>query len=346
MKKVILALGYITAFVLVYSFARGFITGFMQGWNSSASSTQAHVDQPVAQQQQINYSTPTPEQNSVSNNANNAQSVVHIGCDNGYGGSGIILTKNGLIVTNNHVITGSNSCIVTIPNPVTGTITSIYTAQPLIAPNLSQIYDIAVLSITGSYTDSNRKIWGVYPTTFTAYVNPSSCWNATPQLGDPIRIYGYPVTSGGYNLTVTDGIISSFTDNGNILTSAQVDSGNSGGLAINPKTGCIDGIPSAVSQGNYQNLGVIIPTSVLLDYLQKAEAQAANPIPTDTPTPYIPPQTYQQTNTGSDNPPAGGYQNYGWYMHNGQSMQYVNGNWYSTPQQNLTPTPTINWWSY
>ena len=27
------------------------------------------------------------------------------------------------------------------------------------------------------------------------------------------------------------------------------------------------------------------------------------------------------------------WQNYGWYIHNGQSMQYVNGQWFSTPQQ-------------
>ena len=36
--------------------------------------------------------------------------------------------------------------------------------------------------------------------------------------------------------------------------------------------------------------------------------------------------------------PTPAYQNYGWYMHDGQSMQYLNSNWYSTPQQNILPT--------
>lgn len=227
----------------------------------------------------------------IKTTANYAQSVVHVECDNGYGGSGTILTKNGLIVTNDHVITGSNTCYVTIPDPTTGSPVSIYTAQPLIAPNLSQLYDIAVLYITGSYTDSNRKIWGVYPTTFPTFVNTASCYNTTPRLGDPIRVYGYPVTSGGYNLTVTDGIISSFANNGDILTSTKVDSGNSGGLAINPQTGCMVGIPSAVNAGNFQNLGVIIPTNVLVDYLEKAKAQANNPNQGQ----YIQTQANQQT---------------------------------------------------
>ncbi len=209
------------------------------------------------------------EQSAQLTEANNLKSVVNIGCDNGYGGSGTIWTNNGIILTNNHVIKGSTTCLITIPNPTDGSPTAIYTAIPLIVPDLSQLYDLAALQITGSYTDSNRKIWGVYPTTFPAFTKPFTCKDAKPQLGDTIRLYGYPVTSGDYNLTITDGIISNFTDNGDILTSAKVDSGNSGGLAINQQTGCMVGIPSAVESGNYQNLGVIIPVSVISDFLEK-----------------------------------------------------------------------------
>ncbi len=211
--------------------------------------------------------------NDTTSPVNSAQSVVNIACDNNEGGSGTIMTKDGLILTNNHVITGASTCLVSLPDPQTGAPTEIYTAQPLVVPNLSQLYDIAVVQVTGSYVDSNRKIWGVYPTIFPAYQSPNTCSKITPQLGDPITIYGYPVTSGGSNLTITQGIISSFSDNGNILTSAQVDSGNSGGLAVNSKTGCMVGIPSAVEEGNYQNLGVIIPTSVIADFIEKATTQ-------------------------------------------------------------------------
>lgn len=203
---------------------------------------------------------------------NKDESVVNIVCDNGKGGSGTIFTKDGMVLTNNHVIEGSSTCVVSIPDPETGAPSEIYSGQPLIVPNLSPLYDIAVVKITGSYVDSNRKIYGAYPTTFPAFTAPNAC-NDAPQLSDPITIYGYPVTSGGENLTITQGIISSFSDNGNILTTAQVDSGNSGGLAINAKTGCMVGIPSAVAEGNYQNLGVIIPSSVISDFIDKATSE-------------------------------------------------------------------------
>lgn len=53
-------------------------------------------------------------------------------------------------------------------------------------------------------------------------------------------------------------------------------------------------------------------------------------IPTDTPVPTL--QQLQQA-------PVQQYQNYGWYTHNGKSMQYVNGNWYDSPQQGATQVP-------
>lgn len=203
---------------------------------------------------------------------NNLSSVVDIYCNNNNGGSGTIFLKDGTILTNYHVIANSSYCLVTLPNPTTGVPISIYKATPEIVPILSKQYDLAVLIINSAYTDNDGKTWGDYPTTFPTYVKPESCTNFTPKLGEAIRIYGYPVTSGGYNLTITDGIISSFADDKNILTSAKVDSGNSGGLALN-QNGCMVGIPSAVLTGNYQNLGVIIPNSVIIDFIDKSASE-------------------------------------------------------------------------
>lgn len=62
------------------------------------------------------------------------------------------------------------------------------------------------------------------------------------------------------NLIVTEGIISGATDDGlNYYTSAKIDSGNSGGLAVSKINGkiCIVGIPTWVSQGQYNNLAMI-----------------------------------------------------------------------------------------
>jgi len=226
--------------------------------------------------------------NNVSNSnlqgsANNARSVVNVLCDDGSGGSGTIFTEDGLILTNNHVITNAAFCLVTLPDPATGHAEYIYHAQPLVVPYLSTQYDIAVLSIDSSYTDSDGKTWGDYPTSFPKFTVPDSCGSSTsPQLGDSIRVYGYPVTSGGYNLTVTDGIVSSFTDDSKILTSAKIDNGNSGGLAVDQSSGCFIGIPSAVESGNYQNLGVIIPKSIIKDFLDQISAQSSTLVPPET----------------------------------------------------------------
>jgi len=224
------------------------------------------------------------------------QSVVDVICDNGEGGSGTIFTTDGVVLTNNHVIENAKSCEITIPDPATGGIAAIYEAAPIIVPKLSKEYDVATLKIDGAYTDSRGKTWGTYPTTFIPFTLPSSCNPDAPsKLGDSIRIYGYPVTSGGYNLTITDGIISSFQDNGDILTSAKIDSGNSGGLAVD-QNGCWLGIPSAVLSGNYQNLGVIIPGVTVETFINNVPAKI-DPIAVSTSTNGLPEstQTSQET---------------------------------------------------
>jgi len=208
--------------------------------------------------------------NSSINILDNTRSVVNIVCDNDSGGSGTIFTKEGRILTNNHVISGAGYCLVTLPNPKTGNASRIYHAQPLFSPDLSEKYDLAVLDIDGPYNNSDGGFWGDYPAILPVFKNSLACYEYKPlSLGDSIRIYGYPVTSGGYNLTVTEGVISSFTDDGYILTSAKVDSGNSGGLAIDDR-GCFVGVPSAVLSGDYQNLGEIIPSDTAKRFLTEA----------------------------------------------------------------------------
>ncbi len=199
-------------------------------------------------------------------------SVVNILCDNESGGSGTIISSDGYVVTNNHVIFESKACLVTIPNTSSGAPEEIYIAEPIIIPTLSEQYDIAMLKIDMAYTDSDGKVWGVFPKSFVAYQRPEICHDYEPKLEDDVRIFGYPVASGGLNLTITNGIISSFSEYNEILTSAKIDSGNSGGLAVN-KDGCMLGIPSAVLTGEYENLGVIIPNSTILEFLNKISTE-------------------------------------------------------------------------
>jgi len=214
-----------------------------------------------------------------------AGSVVNVLCDSEYreasGGSGTIITPEGVILTNSHVIpqneeyilTRDEGCLVILPNQQTGEPDEIYWARPIVIPGLSDEYDLAYLEIYEAFIDEEGEAHGIYPKTFLSifneqYKHDDICQFRKNNLGDPIRILGYPQTSGGFYLTITEGVISSFSDEGVILTSAKIDEGNSGGLAVDEK-GCMVGVPVAISEGTYQNLGVIISTDLILEFSDK-----------------------------------------------------------------------------
>lgn len=214
-------------------------------------------------------------------------SVVNVLCDAGEdeisGGSGTIITTNGMVLTNSHVIpqneefilTSDEGCLVILPNRQTGQPEEIYWAKPIVVPGLSDDYDLAYLEIYDAFTDEDGEVKGRYPRTFPSIFAEENkhddiCQFRKQKLGDSIRVFGYPQTSGGFYLTVTDGVISSFSDEGVILTSAKIDQGNSGGLAVDQK-GCMVGVPVAVSEGTYQNLGVIISTDLILEFSEKLD---------------------------------------------------------------------------
>tara|TARA_Y100000310_G_scaffold341968_1_gene443131 strand:+ start:795 stop:1706 length:912 start_codon:yes stop_codon:yes gene_type:complete len=213
-------------------------------------------------------------------------SVVNVLCESEEdisGGSGTIITTEGIVMTNSHVIpqdeeyilTGEEGCLVILPNRQTGQPEEIYWAEPVVYPGLSDEYDLAYLEIYDVFVDEDGEVWGRYPRSFPSIFAEEHryddiCQFRTSKLGDPVRIFGYPQTSGGFYLTVTDGIISSFSDEGVILTSAKIDEGNSGGLAVDQK-GCMVGIPIAISEGTYQNLGVIISTDLILEFSEKLD---------------------------------------------------------------------------
>jgi len=211
-------------------------------------------------------------------------SVVNIICESQdseelSGGSGTIITPDGLIITNAHIIpqdeenllTPEEGCLVILPDQYSGEPKEVYWAEPIVYPYLSEQYDLAYLQIYDVFIDENNEVYGTYPKNFqTIFSEPDEydkiCISSgIVKLGDPIKIYGYPLTSGGLHLTITEGVVSSFPEYGIILTSAKIDEGNSGGLAVDKK-GCMVGIPSAISEGTYQNLGVIISTDLILDF--------------------------------------------------------------------------------
>ena len=216
-------------------------------------------------------------------------SIVNIYCSidddynseyNNYGGSGTIISEDGLIITNSHVIPQDETmlqvsdlgCLVYIPNATTGSAEEIYYANPVVYEGLSEEYDLAYLKIYEVYVDEDGWVWGEYPKKFIAYDINAICNEDNIILGEKIRVYGYPLMSGGMSLTITDGIISSLPGEGLILTSAKIDEGNSGGLAVD-NNGCMIGIPSSVMLGEYENMGVIISKKLVEKFQKKADIE-------------------------------------------------------------------------
>ena len=157
-------------------------------------------------------------------------------------GSGVIVSPDGYILTNNHVIDGARTVTITLPDKreFTGKIIG---ADPKT--------DLAVVKIDGQNLPTVS--WG----------------DATKlQVGEYVLAVGNPF---GLNSTVTLGIVSAL-GRGHmgitqyedfIQTDAAINPGNSGGALVNTK-GELVGINTAIfsQTGGYQGVGFAVPTSM------------------------------------------------------------------------------------
>ncbi len=166
-------------------------------------------------------------------------------------GSGVIVTKEGHVITNHHVIAGQQRIQVTLHGGKT------YKAH-LIGEDA--LLDIAVLKI-----DSNE--------TFTPLILGNS---SQAQVGQIVFAVGNPF---GLGETVTQGIISakerSLSDNQRdlIQTDAAINPGNSGGPLVNLR-GEIIGINAAIFSRDkekpaFQGVGFSIPSNDVKDALMQ-----------------------------------------------------------------------------
>ncbi len=157
-------------------------------------------------------------------------------------GSGVIVSPDGYILTNNHVIDGARTVTITLPDKreFSGKIVG---ADPKT--------DLAVVKIDGQNLPTVS--WG----------------DATKlQVGEYVLAVGNPF---GLNSTVTLGIVSAL-GRGHmgitqyedfIQTDAAINPGNSGGALVNTK-GELVGINTAIfsQTGGYQGVGFAVPTSM------------------------------------------------------------------------------------
>ena len=163
-------------------------------------------------------------------------------------GSGVIISDDGYIVTNNHVVSGADEVTVTLSNKKS------YTAKVIGA---DPSYDLAVVKINATSLP------------FMLYGNSDDT-----RIGQWVLAIGYPLT---LETTVTAGIISAKgrtlglnrdkTGNAGvesfIQTDAAVNMGNSGGALINTN-GQLIGINSAIASptGYYSGYSYAIPVNI------------------------------------------------------------------------------------
>ncbi|WP_286172701.1 trypsin-like peptidase domain-containing protein [Acetanaerobacterium sp. MSJ-12] len=167
-------------------------------------------------------------------------------------GSGVILTADGYIATNNHVISGASKITVTLSDG---------TQYPATLVGTDAQNDLAVIKIEASGLQA-------------AVLGSSS----SLQVGDLAVAIGNPL--GELGGTVTDGIISALDRNitvdGETMTllqiSAAVNPGNSGG-GLFDKNGELVGIVNAKSSGTgIEGLGFAIPIDTAKPILEKLMA--------------------------------------------------------------------------
>jgi S1-C subfamily serine protease len=249
--------------------------GFLGGW---AGSGEKDSGQTTIQKQQVVLEN---QGQLISNIANNVgQSVVSINStqsgdsslDSLFGssqqqesaGTGIILTSNGLIITNRHVVpAGTTSVSVTLSNG-----TTYNNVQVVGRTSTSDSLDIAFLQIQN--TNGQKLV-------------PAQTGDSSKMLvGDSVVAIGNAL--GQYQNTVTTGIISGYgrsvqasdstgTSTENLTdmfqTDAAINEGNSGGPLVN-MNGQVIGINTAVAS-SAQNIGFSIPINDVTGLIKGVE---------------------------------------------------------------------------
>lgn len=150
-------------------------------------------------------------------------------------GSGVIISSDGYIITNNHVIDGADKILVTLPNS-----TKEYSA-----------------TLVGTDPDSDLAVIRIDKKDLP-YIKFANSSNA--QVGDVVFAIGNPF---GVGETVTKGIISALNKNGMginnyenfIQTDTSINPGNSGGALIDTR-GALVGINTAIISRSGGNLGI------------------------------------------------------------------------------------------
>jgi hypothetical protein len=206
-------------------------------------------------------------------------------------GSGTVIdAERGLILTNYHVLGDTNtgrlfnaegSAVIGV-NPANLRSVPVLKYRARMLQGDPEI-DLAVLQIVAPFDNPT----GTLPANL-GLVDIERGYSSNLLIGDPIYVLGFPGL-GGDTVTYTEGIVSGFLDEDRngveewMKTDAEINRGNSGGLAVND-AGEFIGVPSAgrTDAESAGKIGLIRPGDVALEYYDKwtsAGSAAALPQP-------------------------------------------------------------------
>lgn len=222
--------------------------------------------------------------------------VVELWCpDDNYGrssefisvGSGTIISPDGVLITNRHVISNEDwSVIVSSPTCYVAVTEDISEE-----PRMKYMADIVAYSPeTSDYDnfDFDIAVLRIYDVCYECEGAPKTLPSEFPFLemgysdklnpGDYIAIAGYPAIGAG-TFNFTEGVVSGRVGNFVIKTDAKIDSGNSGGSALNNKHYLI-GVPTWTITGSAESMGYIIGIDQVIDwYNNKALSSESIAVP-------------------------------------------------------------------
>lgn len=201
-------------------------------------------------------------------------------------GSGTVLTPDGLILTNAHVVVGADALVISLISRTDRPPIPTYYAEP---SEVNSVLDLALIQIT---TDLDGN-----PLERTALSLPRVPRGDSDvvHLGEDIHVFGYPGV-GGETLTFTEGSVSGFEseDLGSgelervwIKTDAEIAPGNSGGTAVD-EHGLLVGIPTFArvdeTAGRISRMRPVNLVSYLTTEAPKKVADASIYEPNDDPS--------------------------------------------------------------
>ncbi|MBI4612964.1 MAG: trypsin-like peptidase domain-containing protein [Planctomycetes bacterium] len=192
--------------------------------------------------------------------------TVELTCPNG-GGSGTVLTADGLVLTNHHVVEASEGGVVADGELVIGLsqdprLPAVELFRGRVLASDARL-DFALVEITQGYY--RQPLPAGYRFPYLEFGEPEEL-----RIGEPLTVIGFPVAGGTgsrVSVTFTRGVVSGFdlTDIGLLVkTDADISSGNSGGAALDDRFRLI-GVPSSVvpePDGNGQ-IGYIQPVNLV-----------------------------------------------------------------------------------